>query len=69
MKSTTQTREIRLQLAFLLDKLGQLQNTETWEQVSEVNPKLQELFQNSQECLDSLWWEFRQTTKGDKKDV
>ncbi len=55
-------RDIRLTLANLLDRLGQVQNTERWEEVASWNPQLKEQFQQAQDAVDALWWTFRQTT-------
>jgi hypothetical protein len=55
-------RDIRLTLANLLDRLGQVQNTERWEQVTNSNPQLKEQFQAAQDAMDTLWYSWRQTT-------
>ena len=55
-------RDIRLTLANLLDRLGQVQNTERWEQVATWNPELKEQFQAAQDAVDTLWYSWRQTT-------
>jgi thiamine pyrophosphate-dependent acetolactate synthase large subunit-like protein len=55
-------RDIRLTLANLLDRLGQVQNTERWEQVAAWNPQLKEEFQQAQKAMDTLWYSWRQTT-------
>ncbi len=61
MKDQTD-RDIRLALANLLDRLGQVQNTERWEQVATWNPELKEQFQAAQDAVDTLWYSWRQTT-------
>jgi thiamine pyrophosphate-dependent acetolactate synthase large subunit-like protein len=58
----TTDRDIRLTLANLLDRLGQVQNTERWEAVAAWNPELKEQFQTAQEAVDTLWHSWRQTT-------
>ncbi len=55
-------RDIRLTLASLLDRLGQVQNTERWEEVAKWNPQLKEQFQAAQDAVDMLWFSWRQTT-------
>jgi hypothetical protein len=55
-------RDIRLTLANLLDRLGQVQNTERWEQVAGLNPQLKEEFQAAQDAVDTLWFSFRSIT-------
>jgi hypothetical protein len=62
-------RDIRLTLANLLDRLGQVQNTECWEQVAAWNPELNVQFQAAQDAVDALWFSFRQiTVKSDSVD-
>jgi thiamine pyrophosphate-dependent acetolactate synthase large subunit-like protein len=55
-------RDIRLTLANLLDRLGQVQNTERWEEVITWKPELREQFQAAQDAVDALWYSWRQTT-------
>jgi hypothetical protein len=55
-------RDIRLVLVNLLDRLGQIQNTERWEEITSWNPELKEQFQAAQDAVDTLWYSWRQTT-------
>jgi hypothetical protein len=55
-------RDIRLTLANLLDRLGQVQNSERWETVTTWNPELKEQFEVAQDAVDTLWYSWRQTT-------
>lgn len=59
----TTDRDIRLTLANLLDRLGQVQNTERWEQVAAWNPQLKEEFQAAQDAVDALWFSWREKTE------
>lgn len=58
----TTPRDIRLQLASLLDQLGQVQNTEAWETVTQSTPALSDQFQIAQNAMDELWYLWRTST-------
>lgn len=55
-------RDIRLTLASLLDRLGQVQNTERWETVAQGNIELQNRMHVAICAIDAVWWLWRCTT-------
>ena len=57
-------RDIRLTLANLLDRLGQVQNTEQWETTAQTNIELQNRMHEAINALDAVWWLWRCTTTG-----
>ena len=55
-------RDIRLALANLLDRLGQVQNTERWETTAQSNIELQNRMSEAINAVDAVWWAWRCTT-------
>lgn len=63
MKDTIITpRDVRLELANLLDRLGQVQNTETWESTATTNKELQNRMSEAIVSMDNLWFLWRSLT-------
>lgn len=63
MKDTMTTpRDIRLHLASLLDQLGQVQNTETWEATAQANSELNNRMYEAIASVDALWFLWRSLT-------
>lgn len=58
-------RDIRLKLASMLDQLGQLQSSESWETVTTEHPAIADAHQIAQTTLDDLWYLWRKVTASD----
>jgi len=64
----TTDRDIRLTLANLLDRLGQVQNTERWETTAQSNIELQNRMSEAINAVDAVWWLWRCTTSNSSEN-